>query len=156
MVDLFAGLRTVHLAAVGTGLTIVLSDAAEKCTFANHLAQKKKIKENIFDDVKKMDKHWAKGYMDRAKEVKAQLILLIGGFPCKGLSMARGDDRENLDNKNSILFYEALRILREIRQAAGGSIPIVFIIENVMMDEEPIGTVLKKLGCHPTKEKQRR
>ena len=36
IIDLFAGLRTVHLAAKGTNLEILGSFAAEKCPFANH------------------------------------------------------------------------------------------------------------------------
>ena len=45
LVDLFAGLRTVHVASRGTGMEIVLCHTAEKCNFANSLAKKNKIRE---------------------------------------------------------------------------------------------------------------
>ena len=41
LVDLFAGLRTVHIAAPGVGMRISVCHAAEKCPFANALAGKK-------------------------------------------------------------------------------------------------------------------
>ena len=45
LVDLFAGLRTVHIAAPGAKIHIVLSHAAEKDSFANKTAKKNRIKE---------------------------------------------------------------------------------------------------------------
>ena len=39
LVDLFAGLRAVHVAARGTRITFVLTAAPEKCPFANQLAK---------------------------------------------------------------------------------------------------------------------
>ena len=66
----------------------------------------------------------------------AKVILVIGGFPCKGLSHARGASRENLKNKDSILFLELIRILELVKRAAGSKIPIKLIVENVMMDKE--------------------
>ena len=53
LVDLFAGLRTVHVAAKTTGINFVLCASAEKCPFANKLAKKNKI----YDQAKK---DWAK------------------------------------------------------------------------------------------------
>ena len=41
LVDLFAGLRTVHVAVKATQMKIVLAHAAEKCSFAH---EKKKNK----------------------------------------------------------------------------------------------------------------
>ena len=37
VVDLFAGLRTVHIAAEGTRANLVLAHATEKCPFATRL-----------------------------------------------------------------------------------------------------------------------
>ena len=149
VVDLFAGLRTVHLASKGTGIDVVLSYAAKKCQFANDLAAKNEIKEQLMDDVKKMDKHWAKRFVDEAIAAKAELIILIGGFPCKGLSKARGEDRENLENKDSNLFFDLLRVLQVLRAANSGNISIAFVVENVLMDEQPLDLISSKLGCRP-------
>ena len=60
LVDLFAGLRTVHVACKGVKLKVVLCNAAEKCEFANRLAVKNNIQEELFLDVKAMNKAWAK------------------------------------------------------------------------------------------------
>ena len=135
LVDLFAGLRTVHVAAKSTRVNFVLCASAEKCPFANKLAKKNKIIEKLFEDVKLMDKTWAKAFVSDAITLGAKCILIIGGFPCKGLSMARGKGRENLKNKDSILFYEATRILELVRQAAARRIVVKHIIENVIMDK---------------------
>ena len=56
LVDLFAGLRTVHVAAKSTRVNFVLCASAEKCPFANRLAKKNKNTEKLFTDVKHMDK----------------------------------------------------------------------------------------------------
>ena len=90
LVDLFAGLRTVHVAAKTTGIDFVLCASAEKCPFANKLAKKNKIAEKLFTDVKHMNKEWAKAFVADAIALGAKCIFVIGGFPCKGLSKARG------------------------------------------------------------------
>ena len=59
LVDLFAGLRTVHVAVEGTQLKVVLAHAAEKCSFANGLAKKNGIQEKLYLDVRDMDLKWA-------------------------------------------------------------------------------------------------
>ena len=63
LVDLFAGLRTVHVAAKTTRINFVLCASAEKCPFANKLAKNNKIYEKLFTDVKHMDKDWAKAFV---------------------------------------------------------------------------------------------
>ena len=93
VVDLFAGLRTVHVAAKGSGIEIVLSYAAEKCKFANGLAGKNEIAEAVLEDVKMMDKKWAKAFVEQSRSEGVQVIIVIGGFPCKGLSHARGGEQ---------------------------------------------------------------
>ena len=61
----------------------------------------------------------------------------MGSLPCKGLSRARGAARENLRNKDSIIFWELKRIIDLLEEVAGTDIPIRHIIEHVMMDSEP-------------------
>ena len=150
-VDLFAGLRTVHVAVKGTQLKVVLAHAAEKCSFANGLAKKNNIQEKLYLDVRDMDLKWAEAYVEEALERGAEVIVLFGGFPCKGLSKVRGASRENLENKDSKLFWELLRVIRELKKVAGGRIRIYHAIENVMMDDEPEDTISHELGCRPVK-----
>ena len=59
VVDLFAGLRTVHLAAKKTRVRIKFSHAAEKCNFANKVAKKNAINETLFTDIKELKEDWA-------------------------------------------------------------------------------------------------
>ena len=99
LVDLFAGLRTVHVAIKGTQLQVVLSHAAEKCSFANGLAKKNGIKEKLYLDVRDMDLKWAESYVEEALERGAEVIVLFGGFPCKGISKVRSAGRENLKTR---------------------------------------------------------
>ena len=151
LVDLFAGLRTVHVAAKTTGINFVLCASAEKCPFANMLAKKNKIAEKLFTDIKHMDKAWAKAFVADAIALGAKCIFVIGGFPCKGLSKARGKSRENLKNKDSILFFEATRILEILRQASGRRIVVHHAIENVVMDKDPESIITEHLAGRPTK-----
>lgn len=68
--------------------------------------------------------------------------LLIGGSPCQDLSIAK-TNREGLAGKRSGLFYEYLRILREVK-------PKYFVLENVAsMPKEARETISQELGVEP-------
>ena len=149
--DLFAGLRTVHVAAEGTRANLVLAHAAEKCPFANKIAIKNNIVETVHTDVCLLDRTWADAFVAEAIRLEARVILVIGGFPCKGLSHARGASRENLKNKDPILFWELIRILELVKRAAGDSISVRHTVENVMMDKEPEDIISQHLGERATK-----
>lgn len=61
-----------------------------------------------------------------------EIDLLIGGSPCQDFSIARtcnGNDVKGLQGNKSSLFYEYLRILKEVN-------PKYFLLENVRMKEE--------------------
>lgn len=121
-IELFAGLRTTHVAAKSVhNLSIVLSHAAEKCPFANHLARKNGIQEKLFLDVANLNDQWASDFVDEAEKLQAHAILIIGGFPCKGLSRQRGDKRPNLKDKHSGLFYHIPRVAARWPPVACGS-----------------------------------
>src|SRR5258708_25625127 len=68
--------------------------------------------------------------------------LLIGGSPCQNLSIAK-KNRQVLDGERSGLFYEYVRILKELK-------PKYFILENVAsMSKESKDTITKILGVEP-------
>lgn len=52
------------------------------------------------------------------------------GFPCQDLSVA--GKRAGLDGERSGLFFEAIRIINEMREATNGQFPRVAVAENVM------------------------
>lgn len=51
------------------------------------------------------------------------------GSPCQDMSVA--GKRAGIDGKRSVLFYEAIRIIREMREATNGKYPHFVIWENV-------------------------
>ena len=72
-----------------------------------------------------------------------KIDLLIGGSPCQDLSIAKAN-RKGLDGERSGLFYEYVRILKEIK-------PKYFILENVAsMPKESKEQISKELfGIEP-------
>jgi len=68
--------------------------------------------------------------------------LLIGGSPCQDLSIAK-KDRKGLDGERSGLFWEYVRILKEVK-------PKYFILENVAsMPKEAKAIITEALGVEP-------
>ena len=66
--------------------------------------------------------------------------LLIGGSPCQGFSFA--GKQLNFDDPRSALFFEYVRILRELR-------PKYFLLENVKMKQEYQDIISEYLGVEP-------
>ena len=66
--------------------------------------------------------------------------LLIGGSPCQGFSFA--GKQLNFDDPRSKLFWEYVRLLRELQ-------PKYFLLENVKMKQESMDVITKALGVEP-------
>lgn len=84
------------------------------------------------------------GYMGRNKGIYlGDIDILMGGSPCTDLSIIKSKTREGLEGKQSNLFYEYVRILREVK-------PKYFLLENnfSMMDEAK-DIITKELGVEP-------
>lgn len=69
-----------------------------------------------------------------------KIDLLIGGSPCQGFSMA--GKRLNFDDPRSKLFFEYVRILKEVK-------PKYFLLENVKMKQEFQDIISKYLEVEP-------
>ena len=68
--------------------------------------------------------------------------LLIGGSPCQDLSIAK-KDRKGLDGNRSSLFWEYVRIRKEVN-------PKYFVLENVAsMPKEAKAIITEALGVEP-------
>jgi len=79
---------------------------------------------------------------DVKKEMVEDIDLLIGGSPCQDLSIAK-KDRKGLDGEHSGLFWEYVRILKEVK-------PKYFILENVnSMKKEDKKIITEVLGVEP-------
>lgn len=79
---------------------------------------------------------------------EGEIDILIGGSPCQGFSNAFGfskkKEKSGLNHDSSVLFFEYLRLLHEIR-------PKKWFLENVHMsksNEEIISTYLGRKGLH--------
>lgn len=75
--------------------------------------------------------------------------VLAFGSPCQDLSVA--GQRSGLDGKKSHLFFEATRIVREMREATNGQYPAWVVWENVVgalssSEGRDFGTVLDELA----------
>jgi len=66
--------------------------------------------------------------------------LLLGGSPCQGFSF--GGKQLNFDDPRSKLFFEYVRILKEVK-------PKYFLLENVPMKKEYLDVITKELGVEP-------
>ena len=70
--------------------------------------------------------------------------LLIGGSPCQGFSFA--GKQLNFDDPRSVLFFEYVRILKELRQINPN---VKFLLENVRMKRECEAVISEQLGVQP-------
>jgi DNA-cytosine methyltransferase len=72
----------------------------------------------------------------------AKIDLLIGGSPCQGFSWA--GKRLNFEDPRSALFFEYVRLLRELK-------PTWFLLENVNMKQEHQDVISEQLGVKPVR-----
>ena len=81
-------------------------------------------------------------------EVKATdlppIDLLIGGSPCQGFSFA--GKQLNFSDPRSVLFFEYVRILKEIREINPN---VLFLLENVRMKRQFEAVISEQLGLQP-------
>ena len=76
------------------------------------------------------------------KNVKTDINLIIAGFPCQDLSICK-KDRSGLEGPKSSLFWEAIRILKEVK-------PQYFLFENVaFMPKADKDIISETLGVNP-------
>lgn len=78
----------------------------------------------------------------KGKKFKGKVDLLVGGSPCQDLSLLNVAPGEGLNGKKSSLFFEYVRLLREIK-------PRYFILENVIMKNEYRDQISKMLKVEP-------
>lgn len=72
--------------------------------------------------------------------------LFAGGSPCQGFSFAGAG--LNFDDPRSALFFEYIRILKELREV---NPDIKFLLENVNMKREHLGVISKYLEIYPVR-----
>jgi len=129
VLSLFDGISGARIALDRAGIKVTNYYASEIDKYAIQIAQK-----NYPDTIQLGDVTKLKSFGCLPK-----IHLVIGGSPCTNLSMA--GNREGLV-KESGLFWEYLRILKEIR-------PEYFLLENVKMKKEFRDAITKELGVDP-------
>jgi len=76
--------------------------------------------------------------------IESKIDLLIGGSPCQGFSFAGA--QLNFKDPRSILFFEFVRILKEIRV---NNPNVLFLLENVMMKKQYQDVISEHLSVEP-------
>ena len=143
VLSLFDGMSVAQQALKDAGIPVEvyyaseIDEYAKSVTQANHpdtiqLGSVVDIKYDTFD--KCLD---VNNYL-----YNADIDLLVGGSPCQDLSIAK-KNREGLDGSRSSLFWEYVRILKEVK-------PKYFILENVAsMPKEAKEIITRELGVEP-------
>lgn len=128
ILSLFDGISCARVALERAGFEVEKYYASETDKYAIQIAQK-----NYPDTIQVGD------ISELKEEDFKDIDLIIGGSPCQDLSVAK-NNREGLKGKRSSLFYEYVRLVKEIK-------PKWWILENVnSMNEASKTTITKVLG----------
>lgn len=138
VLSLFDGISCGQVALERAGIAISEYHASEIDKFAIQITQKHFPNTKQIGNVKELDvtgKHYD---------------LLIGGSPCQNLSRAVINDEnhnQGLDGENSSLFYDYVRILRQLKET---NPHIRFMLENVeSMSQKDKEIISETLGVEP-------
>lgn len=138
ILSLFDGISCARVALERAGIPVEVYYASEIDKYAIQVSQKNYPDIIQLGSVTDID---GKKFGTLARGFN-NIDLLIGGSPCQDLSIAK-KDRKGLDGERSGLFWEYVRILREVR-------PKYFILENVAsMSKESKDIITKALGVEP-------
>jgi len=128
VLSLFDGMSCGRLALERAGVNVLEYYASEIDKYAIQVAMKN------YPDTKQV------GNVTELKSTDFPKIdLLIGGSPCQDLSKAKTDGK-GLNGSNSGLFWEYVRLLKELK-------PTYFLFENVIMKKEWVDIINNELGC---------
>jgi len=138
ILSLFDGISCARVALERAGIPVEAYYASEIDKYAIQISAKNypdiiqlgDIK-SLADEIGIIERNWTKN-----------IDLLIGGSPCQDLSIAK-KNRKGLDGERSGLFWEYVRILKEVK-------PKYFILENVnSMPKEAKALITETLGVEP-------
>jgi len=129
VLSLFDGISCGRVALERAGVNVNKYYASEVDKYAIKVAQNNYPDTMQIGDVKKV-----KG------SALPKIDLLMGGSPCQGFSFA--GKQLNFDDSRSKLFFEFVRILKEVK-------PKYFLLENVRMKKEFQDIISSYLGVEP-------
>lgn len=145
VLSLFDGISCARVALERVGIPVEAYYASETDKYAIQIAQKNYPDTIQLGDIK--DIKYVGGYLTYNEGIKGinlltKIDLLIGGSPCQDLSIAK-KNRKGLDGERSGLFWEYVRILKEVK-------PKYFVLENVnSMSKEAKAIITETLGVEP-------
>jgi DNA (cytosine-5)-methyltransferase 3A len=131
VLSLFDGISCAYQALITAGIALDTYYTSEVCPYAE------KVSALHVDAIRLGD----------VRNITASLVndidLFIAGFPCTQLSISNTQDRSGLQGKDSSLFWEAIRIHKEVN-------PRWFIYENVAsMKDSERDVITQALGVEP-------
>lgn len=129
VLSLFDGMSCAQIALERAKIPVENYFASEVDKYAIKIAQK-----NYPDTIQLGD------IRNLKSENLPKIDLLIGGSPCQGFSSA--GKGLNFDDPRSKLFFEFVRILKEVK-------PKYFLLENVRMKNEWRDIISEFIGCDP-------
>jgi len=137
VLSLFDGISCARVALERAGIPVEAYYASEIDKYAIQVSQKN------YPDIKHIGSITTINTPNHPNFITNNLDLLIGGSPCQDLSISKSKTRKGLDGDKSSLFYQYVRILREVK-------PKWFILENVAsMSDESRDIISKELGVQP-------
>lgn len=122
ILSLFDGISIAQQAFKELGFEVEYY-ASEIDKYAIQITKKNHPNTEQLGDIKDIDCTGGNLHYGKGKLAETDIYFLIGGSPCQDLSIAK-KNREGLDGKRSGLFWEYVRILKELK-------PKYFILENV-------------------------
>jgi len=138
ILSLFDGISCARVALERAGFKIEKYYASEVDKYAIQIAQKNYPDTIQLGSVKDIDCTGGKLHYGMGRLAETNIDLLVGGSPCQDLSIAK-KNRKGLDGDRSGLFWEYVRILKEVK-------PKYFILENVAsMSKEARATITETL-----------
>ncbi|QJI52434.1 site-specific DNA-cytosine methylase [Psychrobacillus phage Perkons] len=144
VLSLFDGMSCGQIALERVGIKVDEYYASEIKTYGIAVTQHNYPKTIQLGDITKLEYNDGKLDNTEATYDVGVIDLLIGGSPCQNFSAACiPSKRLGLQGEKSSLFYEYLRILREVK-------PKYFLLENVAsMDKKDQDAISEYLGIEP-------
>jgi DNA (cytosine-5)-methyltransferase 3A len=131
VLSLFDGISCGQVALRESGIPIQTYYASEVDSHAISVTQKNFPTTKQIGDVRKVQTR----HLPR-------IDILLAGSPCQGFSVA--GKRLNFNDERSKLYFEFIRILKEVK-------PRYFLLENVVMNKECRDIITDQLGVQPLK-----
>eukprot|EP00435_Cladocopium_sp_Y103_P030084 s165_g7.t1 len=149
VISLFNGVRCTFRSYDLVGVTPLVCVSYEIDAAANRKTARRWPNVQIHKDVRTLTADVIRGW--RCMYPQLEEIHIWGGFPCVGLSSVRAN-RLNLQDRQSALFWEFVRVVKTVRQVFGYSFRVLFAAENVAsMDAAAEAEITEALAVKPWK-----